>query len=72
VALKIPQRVRAAVDADRGIQHHQVGREILGAGEHAEEDGAAQVLQNRDAVDHLDSRQPMHIQIANIHAPELF
>jgi len=64
------QRFRTAVLADRGIEHHQIRREILRAGEHTPEDHSAVVLQDGDDMDH-PAAEPMHVDVAHIHCPVL-
>lgn len=63
------KRVRRAVLANGGEQHHQVGSQILPARDGAGQDRPAVVLEDRDAVDPLVIE--MVVEIANVDRPVL-
>src|SRR4051794_19114151 len=54
---------------NRGVQHHQIGGEVLLAGHSTSENGTAEVLDDRDAVD-LPAIEPM-VEIADVDRPVL-
>ena len=63
------QALRGTVSLDGRPEHDQVGGQVLARGQHTGQQGAAEVLQNRDHVDGLAGLQPMILDIADVDRP---